>query len=234
MKGLDAPVSSASTTVSNDEQTPFVKLDPAHPTTMSNKPIVIPEPTHRITMLLSAKEREHEEEEHDEVDAVVFTYSAPAKEVIEVSDDDDMNSYDDDDDSVMVIDDPAPSTKGKGKASSFVSAVSSAFKGGSKSASSASARRKDDWKHDPAYVTSAIEHLMPPPFESTPSATMAVQRELKTMLKEQEKAEASSGGLKELGWYMPPDLIGDNLFQWIVEMHSFDESLPIAKDLKNK
>jgi ubiquitin-conjugating enzyme E2 Q len=33
---------------------------------------------------------------------------------------------------------------------------------------------------------------------------------------------------------MPPDLIGDNLYQWIVEMHSFDPALPLAKDLKAK
>ncbi|KAJ6506695.1 hypothetical protein C8R45DRAFT_1175857 [Mycena sanguinolenta] len=45
---------------------------------------------------------------------------------------------------------------------------------------------------------------------SSPSATMAVQRELKTMM------------------------MGDNLFQWIVEMYSFDETLPIAKDLKRE
>jgi ubiquitin-conjugating enzyme E2 Q len=74
---------------------------------------------------------------------------------------------------------------------------------------------------------------MPPPFESSPSATMAVQRELKTMLKEQDKAMMSPGGLKELGWYMPQESMIDSLFQWIVEMHSFDETLPIAKDLKS-
>jgi ubiquitin-conjugating enzyme E2 Q len=31
---------------------------------------------------------------------------------------------------------------------------------------------------------------------------------------------------------MPEDFIGDNLFQWIVELHSFDEALPVSKDLK--
>lgn len=88
----------------------------------------------------------------------------------------------------------------------------------------------DDWKHDESWVQSSIEHLMPPPLESSPSATMHVQRELAALLKEQESAKS----LKELGWYMPPDLIGDNLFQWIVEVHSFDESLPIAKQMKQQ
>ncbi|KAJ6456938.1 hypothetical protein C8R45DRAFT_1033920 [Mycena sanguinolenta] len=30
---------------------------------------------------------------------------------------------------------------------------------------------------------------------------------------------------------MPEEFMGDNSFQWIVEMHSFDEMLPIAEDL---
>ncbi len=58
---------------------------------------------------------------------------------------------------------------------------------------------------------------------------MAVQRELRSMLKEQEAANS----LRELGWYMPPEFIGDNLFQWIVEMHSFDPSLPIREGFED-
>jgi ubiquitin-conjugating enzyme E2 Q len=90
-------------------------------------------------------------------------------------------------------------------------------------------RRRDgeEWIHDPEWVSQTVAHLMPPPVESTPVATMALQRELKSMLKEQERAKSIS----ELGWYMPPEFIGDNLFQWIVELHSFDKSLPIAQDL---
>ncbi|KAL6306618.1 hypothetical protein BKA93DRAFT_773860 [Sparassis latifolia] len=88
----------------------------------------------------------------------------------------------------------------------------------------------DDWIHDPAWVKATIEHMMPAPVESSPIATMALQKELKAMLKEQEKAK----NLKELGWYMPPELIGDNLFQWIVELHSFDDSLPVAKDMTSR
>ncbi|KZT66072.1 hypothetical protein DAEQUDRAFT_798566 [Daedalea quercina L-15889] len=86
----------------------------------------------------------------------------------------------------------------------------------------------DDWVHDPAWVHASIEHLLPPPSESSPQATMALQRELKAMLKEQERASA----LRELGWYMPPEFVGDNLYQWIVEVHSFDKSIPIATDME--
>ena len=91
-------------------------------------------------------------------------------------------------------------------------------------------RPADDWQHDAEWVISILENLMPPPIQSAPSASMAIQRELKSMLKEQDSAP----NLKDLGWYMPPDLIGDNLYQWFVEMHSLDPTLPIAKDMKTK
>ncbi|KAL1741628.1 hypothetical protein HDZ31DRAFT_45014 [Schizophyllum fasciatum] len=89
---------------------------------------------------------------------------------------------------------------------------------------------KDDWKHDARWVEDSLQHLMPPPVDANPSATMAVQRELRAMLKEQEKASS----LRDLGWYMPPDCISDNIFQWIVELHSFDPDIPIAQDMKRE
>lgn len=88
----------------------------------------------------------------------------------------------------------------------------------------------NDWKHDPEYVKAAIEHLLPPPEDSSIAATMALQRELRSMIREQD----SAASFKELGWYMPLEFNEDNLFQWIVEMHSFDPDLPIAKDLMAK
>lgn len=37
--------------------------------------------------------------------------------------------------------------------------------------------------------------------------------------------------LHELGWYIDFSNI-DNMFQWIVELHTFDQELPLAKDMK--
>ena len=91
-------------------------------------------------------------------------------------------------------------------------------------------RPANDWKHDPDWVEATIAHMMPAPIDSTSMATMALQRELNSMLKEQEQAKS----LRELGWYMPPEFMEDNLYQWIVEMHSFDKDLPIAKDLAQR
>jgi len=91
-------------------------------------------------------------------------------------------------------------------------------------------RPANDWKHDPKWVTATIAHMMPAPIDSTSMATMALQRELNSMLKEQDHAKS----LRELGWYMAPEFMQDNLYQWVVELHSFDKELPIAKDLAHK
>lgn len=91
-------------------------------------------------------------------------------------------------------------------------------------------RLSDDWVHDPEWVTTCVEFRLPAPVDASPLATASLQRELTAMLKEQERAKS----YKELGWYMPPECIGDNLFQWIVEMHSFDPDLPVAQDMKAK
>ncbi|KAG2071233.1 hypothetical protein BDR04DRAFT_1075782 [Suillus decipiens] len=86
-----------------------------------------------------------------------------------------------------------------------------------------------DWEHDANWVQKNIDLLLPPPVDSTPGATMALQKEFRAMMKEQGGAES----LATLGWYMPPEF-NENLFQWVVEMHSFDPDLPIAKDLESK
>ena len=86
---------------------------------------------------------------------------------------------------------------------------------------------KDDWVHDPAWVSACTQQMLPPPVDSSTQATLALQKEMKAMLKEQSQATS----LQELGWYMPQEFIGDNLYQWIVELHSFDKDIPIAKDM---
>ncbi len=59
-------------------------------------------------------------------------------------------------------------------------------------------------------------------------ATKALQRELNSTLKIQESQPAH-----ELGWYINRDLL-INMYQWIVELHSFEPHLPLAIDLKAK
>lgn len=68
--------------------------------------------------------------------------------------------------------------------------------------------------------------LLDDPVYATSSATRALQGLLKEALKAQQTVP-----LHELGWYINHDLI-QNLYQWIVELHSFDLQLPLAQDMK--
>ncbi|KAI0536306.1 hypothetical protein GGR58DRAFT_514705 [Xylaria digitata] len=65
------------------------------------------------------------------------------------------------------------------------------------------------------------------PSYATPPAQQTIQRELCKLQKVQ-----TTTPLHELGWYIDFDRI-ENMFQWIVELHSFDQSLPLARDMKD-
>ena len=70
--------------------------------------------------------------------------------------------------------------------------------------------------------------LLAPPSYATPLATKTLQRELRATLKLQETHPAD-----ELGWYLDAELI-TNVYQWIVELHSFEDHLPLARDMKSR
>ncbi|KAG5950878.1 hypothetical protein E4U53_004234 [Claviceps sorghi] len=60
------------------------------------------------------------------------------------------------------------------------------------------------------------------------SSRMALQvlaREIRKLFKTQSQNDAAS-----LGWYLDTAKVS-NLFQWIVELHTFDADLPLAKDM---
>jgi ubiquitin-conjugating enzyme E2 Q len=194
---------------------PTVRLDPKFKLTIAREEIGIPEPSHGLERTLRARRAEcaADADENDADDAAVFEHAdgrvhpalrAPAasgmrEDPIDVDDD-----PDDFDESwaLDVDDDDAPAPRA---GPSTVPVPAPAAK---------RVPPADDWKHDAQWVQQAIVHLMPPPIEASPMASKALQRELKAMLKEQDAA----GSLRELGWYMPPEIVenNDNLFQWIV------------------
>lgn len=182
------------------EKIPLVKLDPQHQTSVNYKVVQIPDPAFQVESLLAARKADYVHEDLDEEDLAIFQLDSSKSLQHEECD------YDDDDDYNMPL-------------------ASSSSKNNSRAQ-----RPNDDWKHNAEWVVSILKNLMPPPIQSSPSASVAIQRELKSMLKEQDLAP----NLRDLGWYMPPDLIGDNLYQWFVEMHSLDPALPIAKDMKDR
>jgi hypothetical protein len=94
-------------------------------------------------------------------------------------------------------------------------------------------KSKHDWVHNMSWVEKNVEHLLPPPEDSSPAATMALQKEFKASMKEQTLAEKNNE-LGNLGWYLPPEFNGENLYQWVIEMHSFDPKSPLAKDMVSR
>lgn len=82
------------------------------------------------------------------------------------------------------------------------------------------------------FIAGVLDHdtlpLLDPPSYATSMATRALQRELANTLQIQESHPAH-----ELGWYIDPNYVS-NVYQWIVELHSFEPHLPLANDLKAK
>jgi ubiquitin-conjugating enzyme E2 Q len=72
---------------------------------------------------------------------------------------------------------------------------------------------------------SSLPRLQSPSFATT-TASKALGREIFRLQSLQSKTP-----LHELGWYMDFDSV-NNLYQWIVQLHSFDRSLPLAQDMK--
>ncbi|KAL1971254.1 hypothetical protein VTN77DRAFT_206 [Rasamsonia byssochlamydoides] len=83
---------------------------------------------------------------------------------------------------------------------------------------------KTDFK--PGTLSESSLKLLAPPAYATSMATKTLQQHFQATLKVQ-----NTQPLHELGWYIDPNLI-TTVYQWIVELHTFDPSLPLAKDLK--
>jgi ubiquitin-conjugating enzyme E2 Q len=83
-----------------------------------------------------------------------------------------------------------------------------------------------------AFVPGTVERSTLPilPEPAWGASSLAALKNLSRNVKDLQ-ATQSSTPLAHLGWYVDFDKM-DNLFQWIVEMHSFPKSLPLAKDMK--
>ncbi|PWY96703.1 ubiquitin conjugating enzyme [Aspergillus sclerotioniger CBS 115572] len=88
----------------------------------------------------------------------------------------------------------------------------------------ADSKPKTDFR--PGTLQTSSLKLLGAPSYATTTATQSLQRHLKDVLKVQDREP-----LHELGWYVDPTLV-NTVYQWIVEFHSFDPSLPLAQDLK--
>ncbi|KAK6343249.1 hypothetical protein TWF730_010845 [Orbilia blumenaviensis] len=90
-------------------------------------------------------------------------------------------------------------------------------------------KKKDPNAFIPGSLDISTIQLLAEPAYASPLATKRINQELRTLVKIQE-----SHDIEELGWYINRDHI-ENVYQWIIELHSFEPSLPLAKDmLKHK
>jgi len=70
--------------------------------------------------------------------------------------------------------------------------------------------------------------FLPPPSYASSMATKRLNSDIQTLIKLQESQD-----LEELGFYINPNLV-ENVYQWIVELHSFPENLPLTQDMRQK
>ncbi|OCT47151.1 putative ubiquitin conjugating enzyme [Cladophialophora carrionii] len=78
----------------------------------------------------------------------------------------------------------------------------------------------------PGQLDSQSISFMEEPQDATPTATKALMRLLKDALDTQKHTAPAT-----LGWYIDRNLI-HNMYQWIVELHSFPGDLGLAQDMK--
>lgn len=82
------------------------------------------------------------------------------------------------------------------------------------------------------YVAGVLDYstlpMLQQPAWASSAATKCLMKDFKALIKTQNEQS-----LQNLGWHIDEDMI-DNMYQWIVELHSFDPTLPLAQDMKEK
>lgn len=82
--------------------------------------------------------------------------------------------------------------------------------------------------YTPGQLDYSVLPMLAQPAWATPSATRRLMQDFKSVIAVQNKTP-----MHELGWHIDEDKI-ENMYQWIVELHSFDPTLPLAQDMKKK
>ncbi|KAF1812150.1 hypothetical protein P152DRAFT_458561 [Eremomyces bilateralis CBS 781.70] len=88
---------------------------------------------------------------------------------------------------------------------------------------------EDMMRYEPGKLNAKDLPLIVPPEYATPSASKSLMRDLRETVDLQKLTVHHA-----LGWTVSEDLRDDdfNLYQWIVELHSFPLALPLAHDMK--
>ena len=87
---------------------------------------------------------------------------------------------------------------------------------------------KDSRSYVPGMLDYANLPILQQPEWASTVATKCLMRDFKNLVETQNKLP-----LHELGWHIDEDRV-ENMYQWIVELHSFDPTLPLAKDMEKR
>lgn len=109
--------------------------------------------------------------------------------------------------------------KGKSKLGSLASSFGSKFFGSKSSLAS---------NYVPGTLDYSTLPMLQMPAWATSSATKRLMKDFKDVILIQNNEL-----LHELGWHIDEDKM-DNIYQWIVELHSFESTLPLAQDMKKR
>lgn len=129
----------------------------------------------------------------------------------------------DDDVSIMPAAEASQTKNANGKHGGFFNGIKSMV-----SSSKSSKPEKPMTDFVPGQLDFSTLPLMEQPSFASQSATRRLQKDFQALLKVQE-----SQPLHELGWFIDPEQF-NNVYQWIIEFHSFEQQLPLAKQMKTK
>jgi ubiquitin-conjugating enzyme E2 Q len=87
---------------------------------------------------------------------------------------------------------------------------------------------RDSKSYVPGMLDYATLPILQQPEWASTIATKCLMRDFKNLVETQNKWP-----LHELGWHIDKDRV-ENMYQWIVELHSFDPALPLAKDMEKR
>jgi ubiquitin-conjugating enzyme E2 Q len=82
--------------------------------------------------------------------------------------------------------------------------------------------------YEPGKLDYSTLPMLQQPTWATNHATRRLMKDFADLIKVQNKEPQH-----ELGWHIDEEKM-ENMYQWIVEMHSFDPKLPLAQDMKKK
>ncbi|KAH7396607.1 hypothetical protein DE146DRAFT_42745 [Phaeosphaeria sp. MPI-PUGE-AT-0046c] len=191
---------------------------PIHAISSSRRPKPKATTKHKRQKTTSGSQYDPIEIDDDDDVASIATLDEDRR-IFEDGEDDDFYSYEPHQESLMT---PVSVSgdKGKSKLGGFVSKLFGGKPG--------TAPTKSLTDYMPGTLDYSTLPMLQMPAWATTGATKRLMKDFKDLITVQNITPPH-----ELGWHIDGDKM-DNMYQWIVELHSFEPTLPLAQDMKKK